>query len=199
MRKTTAMLVVAAVLVSFQGCQSLSRGKTQHIPTTSRPAGVRVIVDGKNEGTTPVNLKLLRRDIHVIRFELEGYRPVEVRVSKKRASLGETIFTSAVWAPIGGVALGLPIFVVWRAAAGPAPGEWGDMERGAISILIGAVIGWTAGTIIDATGASNFDLAPRTIFVEMDKADGSKAAAPAVVWLDPADLLRLNWIRISVK
>ncbi len=198
MRKAAAVLVIAAVLASLQGCQSLSRGTAQRVPATSQPAGVRVLVDGKDAGTTPVNLRLLRRDVHVVRFELEGYRPVEVRIIKKRPSLGMTILTGVVWVPVGGVALGLPIYFAWHAAAGPAHGEWGDLERGVISILIGAVLGWTAGTVFDATRPSNFDLEPRTIFVEMEKADGANQA-PKLVWLEPADIQRLNWIRVAIK
>lgn len=147
----------------------------------------------------PVNLKLLRKEVHVIRFELEGYRPVEVRILKRKPPLGESIVTSLFWAPIGGIALGVPIFFIWRAAAGPSHEDFVDLGRAVYSFLIGTVVAWAGGTIVDATTSSNYDLTPRTIFVEMEKADGSKAAAPAVVWLDPAGLSRLNWIRVSVK
>ncbi len=199
MQKFTSILVSAAVLISLPGCQSLSRGKTQHVPATSRPAGVRVIVDGKDAGSTPVNLKLLRRDVHVVRFELDGYRPVEVRISKKRPSVGETILTSAVWVPIGGIVLGVPIYFIWRAAAGPSGEDFKELGRAFYSFLIGAAVAWAGGTIIDGASPNNFDLDPRTIFVEMEKADGSKDQVPAVVWLNADELQRLNWIRIAVR
>lgn len=182
------------VLSLLTGCQTLSRGKSQWVPATSRPAGVRVLVDGAFVGETPVNLKLTRRDIHVVRFERDGYRPVEIRLAKKRPPLGETILTSIVWAPVGAVALGFPIFVIWYSAAKPE-GEWSGMGEAAISAAIGAIVGWVAGTVIDMRGPSNFDLSPKTLFVEMPKAD---SPAPAwVIEMDLAEFRQVRWIRIG--
>jgi hypothetical protein len=70
-------------LALLQGCQALSRGRTQQVPATSKPPGVKVIVDGTGIGFTPVNLVLTRSETHLVRFELAGYRPVEIRVTKK--------------------------------------------------------------------------------------------------------------------
>src|SRR5512136_134316 len=102
-------LVLILIIGLTTGCQTLSRGRSQWVPATSRPAGVRVSVDGVPVGTTPVSLKLTRRDLHVVRFELDGYRPVEIRMSQKRPPVAETILTSIFWAPIGAVVIGLPI------------------------------------------------------------------------------------------
>jgi hypothetical protein len=186
----SAVLVLSLVT----GCQTLSRGKTQWVPATSQPAGVRVLVDGALAGETPVSLKLTRRDIHVVRFEGEGYRPVEIWLSKKRPPLGETILTSIVWAPVGAVALGFPIYVVWTAADKPE-GEWGGMGQAAISAAIGAVAGWVTGAIIDSHSPSNFDLAPQTLFVEMQKTDAP--APPRVIEMDLAEFRQVCWIRIG--
>ena len=183
-------------LFSLQGCQTLSRGRTQHVPATSRPAGVKVLVDGTAVGETPINLKLTRRDIHVVRFELAGYRPVEIRITKKRPPIGETIMTSAFWAPVGAVVLGFPMFLVWNAADKPE-GEWGGMGQALISGTAGFIVGWVAGTVIDGRLPSNFDLSPQTLFVEMEKTDG--AAAPHVIETDPVRLRQVRWIRVALR
>lgn len=184
-------------LFSAPGCQALSRGRTQHIPATSRPAGVKVLVDGTAVGETPINLKLTRRDIHVVRFELAGYRPVEIRVTKKRPPIGETILTSAFWAPVGSVVLGFPMFLVWYAVEKPE-GEWGGFGQAVISAAAGFVAGWVAGTVIDSHLPSNFDLSPQTLFIEMEKADGA-TDAPFIIETDSACLRRVCWIRVAAR
>jgi hypothetical protein len=189
-------LLGALALFSAPGCQTLSRGRTQHIPATSRPAGVKVLVDGTAVGETPINLELTRRDIHVVRFELAGYRPVEIRITKKRPPLGETILMSAFWAPVGSVALGFPMFLVWSAVDKPE-GEWGGMGQAFISAAAGFVVGWVAGTVIDSHRPSNFDLSPQTLFVQMEKAIGK--AAPFIIEADSACLRRVRWIRVASK
>lgn len=40
----------------------------------SRPSGARVVVDGKEEGRTPVTLSTVRAGSHVVRIEMDGYR-----------------------------------------------------------------------------------------------------------------------------
>ena len=196
-RAAALFLAGSLALFSVPGCQTLSRGRTQHIPATSRPAGVKVLIDGTAVGETPINLKLTRRDIHVVRFELSGYRPVEIRMTKKRPPLGESILTSALWAPVGGIAIGIPAYWIWNAVHKDEPGEESELGRGIISVLSGAIVGWVAGTVIDSRLPSNFDLSPQTLFVEMEKADG--AAAPHVIETDPARLRQIRWIRVALR
>ena len=193
-RRLFPVLVLVSCLAT--GCQTLSRGRSQWVPATSRPAGVRVIVDGVAAGTTPVSLKLTRRDAHVVRFELDGYRPVEIRMSKKRAPLAETILTSLPWGPIGAVAIGLPIFLIWNSAHRPS-GEWGGMGQAAASAAIGTVAGWGLALVIDLRGPSNYDLMPQTLIVELEPARGG--AAPRVIEMGREDLRKILWIRIEPR
>jgi hypothetical protein len=196
-RAAAVFLAGSLALFSAPGCQTLSRGRTQHIPATSRPGGVKVLVDGTAIGETPINLELKRRDIHVVRFELSGYRPVEVRITKKRPPLGETILTSAFWAPVGSVVLGFPMFLVWYAVDKPE-GDMGGMGQAFISAAAGFVVGWVAGTVIDSRLPSNFDLSPQTLFVQMEKADGA-TDAPFIIVTDLAQLRRVSWIRVALR
>ncbi|MCX6566502.1 MAG: PEGA domain-containing protein, partial [Candidatus Aminicenantes bacterium] len=186
--KAVAWLVACSpAIFSMQGCQTLFRGRTQPVPATSRPVGVMVFVDGTAVGETPVNLKLARRDIHVVRFELAGYRPVEIRITKKRPSLGESIPTNIILAPVGGVVLGPLVRTAWnmiRTAWNPLDSPEGEDDLGRYfeSILAGAILGWVGGIVIDSHSPSNFDLSPQTLFVEMEKADGTDA--PGVIETD---------------
>ena len=195
-RAAAVFLAGSLALFSVPGCQTLSRGRTQHIPATSRPAGVKVLIDGTAVGETPINLKLTRRDIHVVRFELSGYRPVEIRITKKRPPIGETILTSAFWAPVGSVVLGFPVFLVWYAVDKPE-GEWGGFGRALISAAAGFVVGWVAGAVIDSRLPTNYNLTPQTLFVTMERSDGTGALL--VIETDPARLRQVRWIRVALR
>lgn len=196
-RAAALFLTGSLALLSLQGCQTLSRGRTQHIPATSRPAGVKVLVEGTAVGYTPVNLKLARRETHVVRFEMAGYRPVEIRLVKKRPPLGETIFTSAIWAPIGGVVIGIPMYMIWDSLIHKNAQDEGELGRGFISILAGAVLGWVAGTVIDSGLPDNYDQSPQTLLVTMEKADG--AGPPLVVETDASRIRQVRWIRVLIR
>lgn len=197
MKAAAVFLAGSLAIFSLQGCQALSRGKTQRVPATSTPPGVMVFVDGTAVGYTPINLNLARRDVHVVRFELAGYRPVEIRITKKRPPLVETILTSAVWAPIGGVVIGIPMYMIWDSLHKDDPQEEGELGRGLISILAGTVIGWVAMTALDSTRPANYDLAPQTLFVTMEKSDGTNG--PLIIETDGAQLRRVRWIRVSTR
>lgn len=190
------LAVAAAALAVLPACQTLSRGRTQTIPATSRPAGIKVLVDGEAVGETPVRLKLARRADHVVRFEAEGYRPAEVRITRQRPTLGETILTSFFWGPAGAVGIGLPMFLVWQVVAEP-PVELEVLGRAMVSAGTGFVLGWTVGTIVDYNSKSNYDLEPLTIFVEMEKADG--AGPPLVVEVGPGPTGEIRWIRVALS
>ena len=182
------------ILALLAGCQILSRGRTQAIPATSRPAGVRVIVDETPVGETPITLKMTRRAEHVVRFEAQGYRPVEIHFVRKRPPLYEVILTSLWGAPAGAVVLGLPGYAVWDWIDKPA--EEGELGRFLVSMAVGTVAGWAIVTAIDSHGPSNWDLAPQTLFIEMEKSEAP--AAPKVIHA-PADRLGdIRWLRIAL-
>lgn len=190
------LAVAAAALAVLPACQTLSRGRTQTIPATSRPAGIKVLVDGEAVGETPVRLKLARRADHVVRFEAEGYRPAEVRITRQRPTLGETILTSFWWGPAGAVALAIPGTFALSLVTEPAE-EWGYAPQAFWSAVTGFVVGWTVGTIVDYNSKSNYDLAPQTIFVEMEKTDGF--APPLVVEAGPGPTGEIRWIRVALS
>ena len=102
--------------------------------------------------------------------------------------------------PVGGIAIGIPAYGIWNAVHKDEPGEESELGRGIISILSGAIVGWVAGTVIDNRLPSNYDLAPQTLFVTMERSDGTGAPdAPFIIETDLAQLRRVSWIRVALR
>lgn len=84
--KVFMVLMIASVFL-FQSCATILRGTSQKIPVTSNPLGAKIIVDGKEVGSTPMNLKLRRKKIHNIQIEKEGYDSFTVIITRKTSIL----------------------------------------------------------------------------------------------------------------
>ena len=101
--------IVIAILVMnvflLQNCATISRGSSQKIPVTSNPIGARIIVNGEEVGNTPLNLKLKRKENHVIRIEKQGYHPLEIRTTRKTSaiSIWGSIFINFIWGCAGAI------------------------------------------------------------------------------------------------
>lgn len=65
------------------GCASIIHGTRQNISVSSVPTGAKVIVKGVHMATTPAVIALKRNESNIIlRFEKEGYEPVEVALNR---------------------------------------------------------------------------------------------------------------------
>ena len=64
------------------GCASIIKGSTQEVNVNSNPEGVNIFVQGDHVGTTPAAIKLKRKDENTLRFEKEGYEPIEVTLKR---------------------------------------------------------------------------------------------------------------------
>lgn len=71
-------IVLPLVLALATGCGTLVYGTHEKIPVDSDPPGANVILDGESVGTTPLTVKLTRKENHQIRIEKDGYVPYEV-------------------------------------------------------------------------------------------------------------------------
>ncbi len=101
-QKATAALALSGLLFSASGCATILRGPKQQILFGSTPARARVWVDGEYIGKTPAFKKLVRKDLHTIKFELDGYEPVEFPLSNRLSHM--------IWASlILGVGIGLAV------------------------------------------------------------------------------------------
>jgi hypothetical protein len=77
-------LTLTSVLLA-PNCATLKeqRKRTQRIPVTSSPVGATVSVNGQQQGVTPLEIRLARKEKdQVIRIESAGYNPYEIRVKR---------------------------------------------------------------------------------------------------------------------
>ena len=77
-------LVAATLLatISLSACATIIHGPKQQVTISSNPTAAAVMVDGNPVGNTPVTTKLTRKDKHVVNITLDGYRPLEMRLSR---------------------------------------------------------------------------------------------------------------------
>ena len=65
------------------GCAAIIHGTKQDISVNSNPSGVNVYVMGVHKATTPAIIEVRRKDsIIILKFEKEGYEPVEIALSR---------------------------------------------------------------------------------------------------------------------
>jgi uncharacterized protein YceK len=79
MRRFIALTLVAA---SLSGCATIMHGGNQPVGFSSTPSGAQVYVDNQVVGVTPVTATLSRKDQHVVRVEMQGYAPYEMRLNR---------------------------------------------------------------------------------------------------------------------
>ncbi len=64
------------------GCATIMHGTTQSVGISSNPSGATVTVNGMAYGRTPVIADLKRKDNHIVRLELSGYKPYETTLTR---------------------------------------------------------------------------------------------------------------------
>lgn len=94
------VLILGIVALMLQSCASIMTGKMQSVTFNSEPQGAKVIVDGRNVGTTPITTEVFRKS-EIITFSLDGYQEYQLKV--KRASNGWA-WGNFVMLPLAGVA-----------------------------------------------------------------------------------------------
>lgn len=76
------ILILGSTLL-FTGCATLTSSTVQSININSNPSGAKVYIDGEDRGTTPQKVDLKRKENHVVKIELAGYQPHEIKLTKK--------------------------------------------------------------------------------------------------------------------
>jgi hypothetical protein len=174
-------LTFASLLLSPR-CATIIGKSTQRIPVTSSPAGAVIIVNGVEQGATPIEIRLLRKTKgQVIRIESPGYDPLEIRPERRMASI------SAVGNILLGLACAFPI--VRRSGIDTA-------EMGSFWLRI--VLG-TAGfaglfEVLDLSSKKGYEFRPADIYVPLKKAEGTPRVD--TMFIDADDLPNIRWIRI---
>src|SRR5256885_14019069 len=82
-RLAVSRLAAASVEALCVGaCASIIHGTHQDVGISSNPTAAHVTVDGQQTGTTPVVAHLTRKDNHIVRLELPGYKPYEATLTR---------------------------------------------------------------------------------------------------------------------
>ena len=76
----------------FLACLALTAcsAATQNIPVSSNPDGAQVLADGQAVGTTPCNVTLEKTQPHILTVKKDGYKQVDVQVTRKYDTAGVT-------------------------------------------------------------------------------------------------------------
>lgn len=174
------IMTLTSVLLT-PNCATMIRKPNQRIPVTSSPLGATVIVNGIQQGVTPLELDLARKQKgQVIRIESPGYNPVEIRLKRELSS-------NFV---LGNLFLGVAPGIVPAFLAGIMAGE-------TMSYYIWALSAATFGglfTFIDSSSGSGYGLRPIDLTVTLTKADGTPRVDTILV--DADDLRNIKWIRV---
>ena len=175
------ILTLTSVLL-FPHCATLTRRSTQKIPVTSSPAGATVSVNGVQQGTTPVEVRLARKDKgQIIRIESPGYNPVEIRV--RRRFSGIHVLADVLLGTVlgGGIALS-------RALKYDETLEFGTQ------LLLWVPAGIATFLIADAATSAGYTFKPADLTVTLSRAEGSPRVDTMLV--DAEDFQNIKWIRV---
>ena len=78
-----ALLAGIIIVIVIVSCATIIHGTRQEISVNSMPSGAKVIVRGVHMATTPAVIELKRNQSNIVlRFEKEGYEPVEIALRR---------------------------------------------------------------------------------------------------------------------
>jgi len=187
MKKASApisfFLILFSVLLT-PSCATLARGSKQRIPITSAPPGAMVIVNGVQQGMTPVEIGLTRKvKNQVIRIEFPGYSPLEIR-PKRSLFKPDAIMNGFMGGMLG---VGIATVLKYR----------NDHRNGTslLMIWIPAVIGTFFA--VDMISGDGSVFSPAELTVTLTKADGPPRVDTMLV--DADDLRNVKWIRVHLN
>ncbi len=185
-RKNTIVLLLLplmSVLLS-PGCATLTRKRTQRIPVTSSPVGATVIVNGQQQGVTPLEIRLVRKKKgQVIRIESPGYNSVEIQVERKNSTF--TFLGSSVMGAAFG--FGIAYAIAWA--------HMGDSTDSGNPLGVAAIMVMTVTfPLVDRSFGKGYDLNPTELSVTMTKADGTPRVD--TMKINAEDFQNIKWIRI---
>jgi hypothetical protein len=184
-----AVLLVIAMFL-LQNCATIVRGTSQKIPVTSAPAGAKVLLDGKDMGTTPLELKLKKRKPGVIRIEKEGYNPHEIRITQIKPPRFDV--TQLANASVG--------VLVASAIAPKLINREGEFFKQLGNLfLYGVLIACAVAiplSIVDYSTRASYSLDPESVDVVLTATEGTPRLE--VTEIDEGKLRDVKWLRIRV-
>lgn len=80
MKKIFTLLFVFYLFFSCSGCATLFAGGSEEISLSSDPSGAKVLVNGQNEGKTPMTFKAKKGKEYDFEFVKEGFESKTFRL-----------------------------------------------------------------------------------------------------------------------
>jgi PEGA domain len=182
-KRNSVLIVILADILLAASCGMMITGEgTQRIPITSVPMGATVIVNGVEQGRTPLILDLAKKARgRVIRIEVPGYQPLEIRLAKKAS--GGPFFANLL--------LGLLPGCVPATAYSLAHDGKGFFP---VWLLSAAAFGGVFTAVDLASGAVG-EFVPKEVTVRLKKADGTPRVV--TIFLDADEFRNIKWIRVQ--
>jgi len=193
-RKNTFLFlfVTLASVLFAPNCATLmgQRQKTQRIPVTSSPVGATISVNGQQQGVTPLEVRLARKERdQVIRIETAGYNPYEIRV--KRGISPWRVLMDVVLGAASGVGAAFLYAVITDEPWVSTDPDAFESEKVLVLAIPVAIIGFH---LLDLASGKIYTLKPTELIVTLKKADGTPRVE--TMFIDAANFQNIKWIRI---
>lgn len=90
-------------------CATIMHGTKQDVGISSTPTGASVTIDNESHGQTPVIAKLTRKDHHIVRIEMTGYKTFETTITRKTSGWvwGNIVFGGLIGLAVDAISGGL--------------------------------------------------------------------------------------------
>ncbi len=175
---------VALLLASLfgQGCMTFLGRRSQSVTVTASSAGARVFVDGELAGVTPLAIRVAKRAPGVIRIEKDGYRPVEIRLKKRKAWV-PIVLPNLLWAGLGFPALSAVDIQTDR-----------DRFMAGFFVALGLVAP-IAAIIVDGLSDNSTTLTPGHLDVRLEP-DAGTGLGPLIMVVDAESFHGVRWISV---
>jgi hypothetical protein len=108
-RASPRYAAAAIASLAVAACASIIHGTRQDVGISSSPSAALVTVDRIQTGTTPVVAHLTRKDNHIVRIELAGYKPYETTLTRKVSGWvwGNIVFGGLIGLAVDAISGGL--------------------------------------------------------------------------------------------
>lgn len=103
------LFIVLFAIVFLNSCATIINGTSQQVNITSTPIEAKVIIDGEELGKTPFIADLKRKDNHIVKIELEGYKTEVITLNGKTSGwfFGNCLFGGVIGMAIDAVTGGM--------------------------------------------------------------------------------------------
>lgn len=108
-RATPRFVALAIASLTAAGCASIIHGTRQDVGISSSPSSAQVTVDGIQTGATPVVAHLTRKDNHIVKLQLAGYKPYETTLTRSVSGWvwGNIVFGGLIGLAVDAISGGL--------------------------------------------------------------------------------------------